>query len=274
MFERYTDRARRVIFFARYEASQYGSPYIETEHLLLGLLREDRALLNQQAGASEEAIRAEIEKQITRRTRISTSVEVPLSPDSAMALRFATEEAERLHQRHVGTEHLLAGLLRVEGSLAAKVLWAKGFAVGVIRERLVAAPRDAGAMRLAGPNREALLTLHSFLSGLKSLSSGDLVGFFAENAEFVDPSGKKWNRDEIQKEFQTLFAAYANKNVTYVMEAPLADTREVFVASVLWNNALMMSEQRAWVQRMSFVLLLKGEGWEIVLAQATPVQLA
>src|SRR5580765_6004640 len=181
MFERYTEKARRVIFFARYEASQYGSPYIETEHLLLGLLREDRALLNQQAGASEEAIRAEIEKQITRRTRISTSVEVPLSPDSAMALRFATEEAERLHQRHVGTEHLLAGLLRVEGSLAAKVLWAKGFAVGVIRERLVAAPRDAGAMRLAGPNREALLALHSFLSGLKSLSSGDLVGFFAAN---------------------------------------------------------------------------------------------
>src|SRR4029077_2551616 len=44
MFERYTDKARRVIFFARYEASQYGSPYIETEHLLLGLLREDRAL--------------------------------------------------------------------------------------------------------------------------------------------------------------------------------------------------------------------------------------
>ena len=44
MFERYTEKARRVIFFARYEASQFGSPYIETEHLLLGLLREDKAL--------------------------------------------------------------------------------------------------------------------------------------------------------------------------------------------------------------------------------------
>ena len=46
MFERYTEKARRVIFFARYEASQFGSPYIETEHLLLGLLREDKALTN------------------------------------------------------------------------------------------------------------------------------------------------------------------------------------------------------------------------------------
>jgi hypothetical protein len=53
-----------------------------------------------------------------------------------------------------------------------------------------------------------------------------------------------------------------------------ADTREVLVASVVWKNALLVSEQRAWVQRMSFVLLLKGEGWEIVLAQVTPVQLA
>ena len=49
MFERYTEKARRVIFFARYEASQFGSPYIETEHLLLGLLREDKALTNRQA---------------------------------------------------------------------------------------------------------------------------------------------------------------------------------------------------------------------------------
>ncbi len=56
MFERYTEKARRVVFFARFEASQYGSPYIETEHLLLGLLREDQSLvkrLNQAAGAAD-----------------------------------------------------------------------------------------------------------------------------------------------------------------------------------------------------------------------------
>ena len=144
--------------------------------------------------------------------------------------------------------------------------------MGVVRERLEAATLETGAMRLAGPNREALLTLDSFLSGLTSLSSGELVGFFAENAEFVDALGKRWNRDEMQKEFQTLFAAYAKKNVTYVVEAPLADTREVFVANVVWKNALLVSEQRGWKHRMSFVLLLKGEDWEIVFAQVTAVQ--
>ncbi|HZD07248.1 MAG TPA: Clp protease N-terminal domain-containing protein, partial [Candidatus Limnocylindrales bacterium] len=63
MFERYTEKARRVIFFARYEASQFGSPYIETEHLLLGLLREDKALTNRflRGQGKVEAIRKQIE---------------------------------------------------------------------------------------------------------------------------------------------------------------------------------------------------------------------
>ncbi len=63
MFERYTEKARRVIFFARYEASQFGSPYIETEHLLLGLLREDKGLTNRfmRSHSAVESIRRQIE---------------------------------------------------------------------------------------------------------------------------------------------------------------------------------------------------------------------
>ncbi len=73
MFERYTEKARRVIFFARYEASQFGSPYIETEHLLLGLLREDKALTNRflRSHASVESIRKQIEGHTTIRTSTS-----------------------------------------------------------------------------------------------------------------------------------------------------------------------------------------------------------
>ena len=77
MFERYTEKARRVIFFARYEASQFGSPYIETEHLLLGLLREDKALTNRflRSHASIESIRKQIEGRTTIREKVSTSVD-------------------------------------------------------------------------------------------------------------------------------------------------------------------------------------------------------
>ena len=77
MFERYTEKARRVIFFARYEASQFGSPCIETEHLLLGLLREDKALANRflRSSASVDSIRKQIEVHTTLREKVSQSLQ-------------------------------------------------------------------------------------------------------------------------------------------------------------------------------------------------------
>jgi ATP-dependent Clp protease ATP-binding subunit ClpA len=109
MFERYTEKARRIIFFARYEASQFGSPYIETEHLLLGLLREDKALTNRflRSHASVESIRKQIEGHTTIREKVSTSVDLPLSNECKRVLAYAAEEAERLSHKHIGTEHLL-----------------------------------------------------------------------------------------------------------------------------------------------------------------------
>ena len=143
MFERYTEKARRVIFFARYEASQYGSPYIETEHLLLGLMREDKALANRflRSHGSIESIRKEIESRITIRERISTSVEVPLSQECKRILNFAAEEAERLGHKHVGTEHLLLGILREEKCFSAEILSERGLRLSSLREELT---RNAG----------------------------------------------------------------------------------------------------------------------------------
>jgi len=276
MFERYTEKARRVIFFARYEASQYGSPYIETEHLLLGLLREDRSLAKWFPGESsvEPGIRTEIEGQITPRERISTAVEVPLTEECKKVLNLAAEECERLAQRYVGTEHLLLGMLRVEGSLAAKLLGKRGLKLEGIREQLAKAPGSISQRVSAEPSGRAIVTLNSFLAGLKGLNSEELISFFAKNAEFIDASGKRWNKEEIHKTFETLFAPYAKKNVTYVVQATLAETSELFVATVLWKNALLVSEQRAWIHLMTFVLLSGADGWEILLAQVTPVQLS
>jgi ATP-dependent Clp protease ATP-binding subunit ClpC len=102
MFERYTEKARRVIFFARYEASQFGSPYIETEHLLLGLLREDKALTNRflRSHASVESIRKQIEGHTTIREKVSTSVDLPLSNECKRVLAYAAEEATSFAQAH------------------------------------------------------------------------------------------------------------------------------------------------------------------------------
>jgi hypothetical protein len=139
MFERYTERARRVIFFARCEASQFGSTTIETEHLLLGLIREDKNLTNRflRNHSSIESIRKEIEGRTTIRERVSTSIDLPLSNECKRILAYAAEEAQRLNHRHIGTEHLLLGILREEKCVGAEILHQAGLRLNAIREDLI-----------------------------------------------------------------------------------------------------------------------------------------
>jgi ATP-dependent Clp protease ATP-binding subunit ClpC len=140
MFERYTERARRVIFFARYEASQLGSNSIETEHLLLGLIREGKGLTSRlfsKSHLSMESIRKEIEGRALYRDKVSTSVDIPLSPESKRVLSFASEEAERMLHNYIGTEHILLGLMREEKSVAAGILGDKGMRLSTVREDIV-----------------------------------------------------------------------------------------------------------------------------------------
>ena len=140
MFERYTERARRVLFFARYEASQLGSISIETEHLLLGLIREGKGLTSRifaRSHLSLEEIRKEIEGRTVVREKVSTSVEIPISTETKRALQFAAEEADRLLHNYVGTEHVLLGILCEERCVAASILVEKGMRLGTVREDIV-----------------------------------------------------------------------------------------------------------------------------------------
>jgi PEGA domain/Clp amino terminal domain, pathogenicity island component len=157
MFERYTEKARRVVFFARYEASQFGSPYIETEHLLLGLLREDKALSNRflRSHASVESIRKQIEANTAVRENVPTSVDLPLSNESRRVLGYAAEEAERLSDKHIGTEHLLLALLREEKCFAAEILHERGLRLASLREELANRPHsgfDASPLPISKPS--------------------------------------------------------------------------------------------------------------------------
>jgi len=134
MFERYTEKARRVVFFARYEASQYGSHEIDTEHLLLGLLREDKSLHRWTTKLNVESIRQQIDQRLPKLPSIATSVDLPLSKAASKVLRRASEEAERLANRHIGTEHLLLGLLEEKGTLSSELLIEAGTNAAAIRE--------------------------------------------------------------------------------------------------------------------------------------------
>ena len=142
MFERYTEPARRVIFFARYEASQFGSATIESEHFLLGLIREDEKCLQAliPTSTSIEAIRSQIQDQIPVHEKISTSIDLPLSDECKRILGFAAEESEVLGHSHLDTSHQLLGILREGNCFAAKFLSGLGLELKAVREELGRTP--------------------------------------------------------------------------------------------------------------------------------------
>lgn len=166
MFERYTERARRVIFFARYEASQFGSTTIDTEHFLLGMLREDPNVIKRHTAdqVTEKAVADDLVSRLTVREKVSVSTDLPLSNECRRILAYAAEEAEWLNHRHVGVEHLLLGVLREEKCVAAQVLSRHGLKLEVMRHNLAknASPTDAEA-----PSKRRTLTIRDALGNVR-----------------------------------------------------------------------------------------------------------
>ncbi len=151
MFERYTEKARRVVFFARYEAAQFGDEMIGDAHLLLGLLREDKEIFQRVLRppgetSSREAVlpivedlRRKVENAIgPPRSPQSTSPDLPLNNIAKRVLAYAAEEAEMMSHRHIGTEHLLLGMLREQGCVAAAVLQEARIEIVTARELIAA----------------------------------------------------------------------------------------------------------------------------------------
>lgn len=141
MFERFTENARRTIVFARWEAIQRASSNIESEHIALALLRDSwlaDGLLNAMAVAEirRDFPAIDIEKEV------HTSPDVPLSNESKRVIQFSAEEADALLDQHIGTEHLLLGLLREKRSRAAGMLGRGGLELENLRREIRGIPRE------------------------------------------------------------------------------------------------------------------------------------
>ena len=139
MFERYSEPARRALFFARYESSQYGALTIAPEHLLLGILREPGPVLERMLSTAPEtiaAIRKSVADRVQRQEQVPTSVEIPFSVATKRVLQYGAEESDRLLHNYIGPEHLLLGLLREGDSVAASVLGVHGLPLDEVRQRV------------------------------------------------------------------------------------------------------------------------------------------
>ncbi|RMH20996.1 MAG: ATP-dependent Clp protease ATP-binding subunit [Acidobacteria bacterium] len=148
MFEKYNEKARRALFFARYEASKLGSRVIESEHVLLGILREGEETVMSILASFDvkpDDVRREIEGERVFVERISSTAELPLSEETKKILAYAAHEAESMLHQAVGSEHLLIGILRVESSLAMRVLAQAGLDLYAVREEVLAMAREREA---------------------------------------------------------------------------------------------------------------------------------
>jgi len=152
MFERYNEKARRAIFFARAEASELGCEQIEADFLLLGIARESPSLAVHWLGANYGELRETADRLYARGKEIPTSVDMPLSNLSKRVLAYAGEEAERLTHKWIGTEHLFLGLLREPDTLAAKMLAARGGDITAVRASVAADEEpDKSTARVPAP---------------------------------------------------------------------------------------------------------------------------
>lgn len=174
MFERYTEAARRVIFYSRYMAAESGSPEIETEYLLLGLLRADMVLAQRFLGSpwAAEQVWREVENKTSARPPIPPGIDLKLSPEAKHVLRLAADEAEQLSSKTIRTEHLLLGLLCEEGCFAAELLHRRGVQSASTRDELVRNPHDDSTkqtfVRELGPRPQEVVECQTRIRAIMS----------------------------------------------------------------------------------------------------------
>jgi ATP-dependent Clp protease ATP-binding subunit ClpC len=170
MFEKYNEKARRALFFARYEASKLGSKVIESEHVLLGILREGEDVTREifaRFNVRPDDVRKEIEGDRVFVERVSSTQELPLSEESKKILAYASHEAESMMHPYVGTEHLLIGILRVDPCVASRLLTGHGFNLYGVREEAIALIKE----REASKQKKELPFLAEYARDLTALAA-------------------------------------------------------------------------------------------------------
>jgi ATP-dependent Clp protease ATP-binding subunit ClpC len=140
MFERFTDRARKVMQLANQEAQRFNHEYIGTEHILLGLVKEGSGVaanVLKNLDIDLKKVRLEVEKFVQTGPDMVTIGRLPQTPRAKKVIDYSIEEARNLNHNYVGTEHLLLGLLREQEGVAAQVLMSLGLKLEDVREEVL-----------------------------------------------------------------------------------------------------------------------------------------
>ena len=154
MFNKFTERARKVILLAKEEAKRFNHDYIGTELILLGLIREGEgvaAAVLQKLGLSPEKIRLEVEKLVQSGPSTMVSGDIPFTPKAKKVIELAMEEARSLGHNYIGTEHLLLGLIREGEGVASQVLMNLGLDLNRVRSEVITLLGSSSPAPAGGP---------------------------------------------------------------------------------------------------------------------------
>ncbi len=214
MFNRFTERARRVILLAREEAKRLDHDYLGTEHLLLGLIREKEgvaALALQNLGINLEQVRQEVEKAVGKGGGFLFLGQIPFTPRAKKVLELAVNEARNLGHNYIGTEHLLLGLIREGEGVAAQVLTNLGADLEKVREEVISLLGERTSSVEAAPQPTNTPTLDRYGRDLTEL---------ARNGELDPVIGRE---KEIERVIQIL-ARRTKNNPVLIGEAGVGKT--------------------------------------------------
>ena len=200
MFERYNEEARRALFFARYESSQYGALAIAPEHLLFGILRETGPVLERilsTAPETIETIRTSVADRIQRQEQVSASIEIPFSAATKRVLQYGAEESDRLSHNYIGPEHLLLGLLREGDSVAASVLGGHGLQLDEVRQRVTGLSSVQSSHAPAGSGVERVVRVR------QTAAFDEYVGLIKARVQQLAATDNAEHRRQLAEEIHT-----------------------------------------------------------------------
>src|SRR5512139_561739 len=202
MFEKFTERGRKVIIFAKEEAEKRQNDYLGTEHLLLAILREDDGLpvaILKKMGLTVEELRMEIERNLPAGMNLLTFGDIPFTPRAKKVLELAVEEARLLGHNYIGSEHLLLGLIREDEGIAGKIL------------------RNLGANLLGARQLTINLSMKSFVHSREKRSATPALDEFGRDLTLLARENRLdpviGREDEIERLLQVLGRRIKNNPV-------------------------------------------------------------
>lgn len=258
MFEKYTEAARKTVFYARYEASRFGSNRIETQHLLLGILHADRSLAIRvfKSQKNVEELRERLTQEAPRATKISTSIDLPLSSESKRVLDYAAEEAARLQQPYITPEHLLLGIARLETTIAARIVLESGITISQLEQEAKGAQNAATTTPARPVAREGFRDL---VAEARNAPSGPLIGREREMEQLVQILSRRARNSVV-----LIGEAGVGKNA--IVQGLARRIAEETVPAALFDRQILMVD--AWALARMFTLSQSGEAWVTAAPQS------